>query len=447
MLAELFVDRLNQCIQFTEEVRASKVIAGPPRIIKSLDEEQTGQQVATLLDYLLTVEGAAGVRDTLDATTDILCLSWPDRAGRIKGQQLRLPAIPERYFFCWALNFAYDYWQRNYPAARRAERQAAIAVISPGRGDRGKNIIRLCWLRAGYEVFDFGKNMAPAEIIRRCAGESIQALGIACVVSEARETLQNMFAVHAKFLRKLSVVIGGIAVDRSLAQDLRQTWRSPVYYCLDLHEAVPVLRQAFAREEPSSVPDGDPAPAMAIPRIDDLNFRLYELPIDAVAVDGQARAGCRYCVGEKNAVCPLQNGWERQRGMAESREFVRSYDRALLVGADIIDESDSAAIRRLWLNQFELERILRQQNRISEIWAFRFPTSCPFCDPAPCAPQPYACRFPAYYRPVQEAFNINMTATLQNLRREPDCQIYSLILLKLADEYKNTSLDALLRLC
>ena len=434
MLAELFVDRLNQCIQFTEEVRATKSAGGSPRKTKVLDEEQTGQQVATLLDYLLTVEGAARVRDTLDATTDILCLSWPDRAGRIKGQQLRLPAIPERFFFCWALNYAYDYWRRNNSAARREDRQVAIVVISPGRGDRGKNIIRLCWLRAGYEVVDFGKNMEPDEIVRRCACENIQALGIACVVIEARESLGKMLAIHAESLRSLPVIIGGIAVDRLVAQDLRQTWQSPVYYCLDLHEAVPVLRQAFARVEPPRIIlDGDPAPAMAIPLIDDLKFRLYELPIDAVTVDDQARAGCRYCVGEKNAACPLQNGWERQRGMTESQKFVRSFDRALLVAADVIDETDHGAVRQLWLNQFELERVLRQQNRFSEIWAFRFPTTCPFCDPEPCAPQPYACRFPVYYRPVQEAFNINMMATLQNLRREPDCQIYSLILLKLAD--------------
>lgn len=438
MLAEFFVDRLNQCLQLTEEVRASKVIGGPPRIIKILDEEQTGQQVATLLGYLLTVEGDARVRDTLDATTDILCLSWPDRTGRIKGQQLRLPAIPERYFFCWALNYAYDYWRRKYPAARREDRRAAIVVISPGRGDRGKNIIRLCWLRAGYEVVDFGKNVEPAEIVGRCATERIQALGIACVVSEARENLGKMFAAHVDALRNLPVIIGGIAVDRFVAQDLRQTWQSPVYYCLDLHEAVPVLRQAIARVEPPRlIPNDDSVSTMAIQRIDGLGFRLVELPIDAVAVDDQARAGCRYCSGEKNAACPLQNGWEWQRTLTESQEFVRSFDRALLVVADVIDETDQLAVRKLWSNQFELEHFLRRQEQVCEIWAFRFPTSCPFCDPEPCAPQPYACRFPAYYRPVQEAFNINMTATLQNLRREPDCQIYSLILLKLADAKTN----------
>ena len=346
---------------------------------------------------------------------------------------MRLPTIPERYFFCWALNYAYDYWRARFPAERRTGRQVAIGVLSPGRGDRGKNIIRLCWLRAGYEVLDLGTNLEPDELVGRCASENVQALGIACVVSEALESLGKMFAAHAGSLRNLPVIIGGIAVDRSVAQDLRKTWQSPVYYCLDLHEAVPVLQQAVARVEPSSIPADDPVSAMAIPRIDGLNFRIYELPIDAVTVDDQARAGCRYCSGEKKAACPLQNGWERQRTLTESHEFVRSFDRALLVAADILDEANQAAVRKLWLNQFKLERSLLRQDQVREIWAFRFPTSCPFCDPEHCAPQPYACRFPAYYRPVQEAFNINMTATLQNLRREPECKIYSLILLKLAD--------------
>lgn len=433
MQAEVFVDRLNQCIRFTEEVRAPKIVGGPPRKAKVLDEKLTRQQVSVLLDYLMLTEGAGGIRDRLDETTDILCLSWPDRAGQIKGQQLRLPAITERYFFCWALNYAYDCWRARFPTERRTGRQVAIGVLSPGRGDRGKNIIRLCWLRAGYEVLDLGTNLEPAEIVRRCAGGNSQALGIACVVSEARENLEKMFADHAGSLRNLPVIIGGIAVHRFVAQDLRQTWQNPVYYCSDLHEAVPVLQQAVARVEPPSIPADDPVSAIAIPRIDGLNFRIYELPIDAVAVDDQARAGCRYCDGEKNAACPLQNGWERQRDLPESREFVRSYDRALLVATDIVDEADQAAVRKLWQEQFELERFLRRQDQVREIWAFRFPTSCPFCAPKPCAPQPHACRFPAYYRPVQEAFHINMTATLQNLRREPDCQIYSLILLKLAD--------------
>lgn len=433
MQAEVFVDRLNQCILFTEEVRAPKNVGGPPRKAKVLDEKLTRQQVSALLDFLILAEGEGGVRDRLDETTDILCLSWPDRAGQLKGQQLRLPAIPERYFFCWALNYAYDYWRTRFPTERRTGRQAAIGVLSPGRGDRGKNIIRLCWLRAGYEVMDIGTNLKPAEIIERCAGGNVQALGIACVVSEAREMLENMFAAHADSLRNCPVIIGGIAVDRSVARDLRQTWQSPVYYCLDLHEAVPVLRQAIDRVEPPSIPADDSLAAMSISQIDELNFRMFELPIDAVAVDDQARAGCRYCSGEKNAACPLQNGWERHRTLTESQEFVRSFDRALLVATDIIDEADQEAVRDLWLNQFKLERSLQRQDQVREIWAFRFPTSCPFCAPEPCAPQPYACRFPTYYRPVQEAFNINMTATLQNLRREPECKIYSLILLKLAD--------------
>ena len=64
MQAEVFVDRLNQCILFTEEVRAPKNVGGPPRKAKVLDEKLTRQQVSALLDFLILAEGEGGVRQT-----------------------------------------------------------------------------------------------------------------------------------------------------------------------------------------------------------------------------------------------------------------------------------------------------------------------------------------------------------------------------------------------
>ena len=61
MQAEVFVDSLNQCIRFTEEVRAPKIVGGPPRKAKVLDEKLTRQQVSVLLDYLMLAEGDGGV--------------------------------------------------------------------------------------------------------------------------------------------------------------------------------------------------------------------------------------------------------------------------------------------------------------------------------------------------------------------------------------------------
>ena len=46
--------------------------------------------------------------------------------------------------------------------------------------------------------------------------------------------------------------------------------------------------------------------------------------------------------------------------------------------------------------------------------SFKYPLPCPFCKPKDCALSKGRCMYPIYYRPVPEAFNINVSETIIN---------------------------------
>jgi hypothetical protein len=111
-------------------------------------------------------------------------------------------------------------------------------------------------------------------------------------------------------------------------------------------------------------------------------------------------------------LCPLEIGFEEQKTLEESEQFVRSQTLAILVPADVRDESGRPGCKSLWGDLLKTEQCI--DSAFNAAHAFKFPMTCPFCLPKQCRLNKGECTFPSFYRQLHEQYNINITKTMAN---------------------------------
>lgn len=292
-----------------------------------------------------------------------------------------------------------------------------IGVMAPAIQDCGKNLIRLTWISAGYNVFDLGNTVHPDTWIKEIHQNKLVAVGISCMTSKSCENLKSLLGILATNKSDISVIIGGIATNRVTAYELTQKFGIPVYYGQDLNDAQTTLQKALAKSQ-QETPLINKVETIRLPS--DLlplelrhGFQLFNIPITNIIVNDGARNGCASCSGNKLMLCPLQIGYAQQKSIHESRAYIDSFKFAVIAIADFPNEEDIAQCKSLW------KALLRVEQHFNSTYnyaiAFKFPMTCPFCRPKDCTLSAGKCMFPSHYRLLHEEFSINMKETLSKV--------------------------------
>ena len=94
--------------------------------------------------------------------------------------------------------------------------------MAPANQDAGKNLIKLFWKMAGFEVLDLGKGIKFEGWLERIRKGTVQVFGVSCLTSACLLNLRTLLqTAKAEGLRP-TIIIGGIAVNKAIAYDL---WR------------------------------------------------------------------------------------------------------------------------------------------------------------------------------------------------------------------------------
>ena len=163
MSYEEFLSEISKTASFRPK---ESVLPGRNGIVRwILDESQSFAQVQAIISAIIRERGCEYAMDLLHGAIDNLTGRWQEyRSGASKESVPPVAGDADQYTSSWLLNQAYDIIARVSPQTF-AFPPVAIGAIAPGRADRGKNIVRLCWVRAGYSVRDAGTNVSAAEII------------------------------------------------------------------------------------------------------------------------------------------------------------------------------------------------------------------------------------------------------------------------------------------
>ncbi len=337
-------------------------------------------------------------------------------------------SVSEIYLFSVTVSFFFE--ELNLEFNPTFPEKIGIGVMSPSKQDCGKNIIRMCWLGAGYETIDLGINLSPKQLIDDIKHHKFDAIGLSCMLRNTVPNLVKFLELIKQIKCSTPVIIGGIAVNKLMAIELSEKYDHTVFYGNDISDATDVLKKVLnevANQDGNrEIKQTKASGRVKLERWND--FKIHYVKLEDIAIDKDARKGCFFCPDEKKDTCPIELGYEKVKSIEESNKFIDSHDFALLVGMDLLDDN-RVENKAVWLSLLKLEQLLAKEYGFS--YAFRFPIICPFCKPVDCTLKKGHCVFNSYYRPLHETYNINITNTLENIFQ--DCsvsQIYSLILVK-----------------
>jgi len=301
------------------------------------------------------------------------------------------------------------------PAIKRKE-IIGIGLIRKGIQDAGKNLIKAVWQSDGYQVVDFGRNIAPADLAREAAEKGLSALGVSCMTFEGAKNLPSLAEQLKSRSFRGPLILGGIAVNPRIAWELGETYGVPTYYGRDATEAIDVLNRALAGKprpvgqtqaiKPRSLPD------FLIDIGKQWGIELFDLPVRDIQLSSSACSGCSTCPPAKKNKCPLELGFEQEHSVDESREFLAGFTGAALVKAGLPDMEDIQSHRELWNILLEIEYWLEKQ--YNRAFGFRFPIPCPFCSEPNCTLAKGYCQNEHVYRSIPETYLIDIPGTVKS---------------------------------
>jgi methylmalonyl-CoA mutase cobalamin-binding subunit len=386
--------------------------------LPEIDEPATHRKVEFLMKQLLSHASSdivlSNLRDSVSFVKSLYAQTHDGfrvakGAGRGRGI-----TVSDVYCFSVAASFCLDFLP---PTKRETDASVGIGVMAPAIQDCGKNLIKLIWKVAGFDVVDFGNTVHPEAWLSEISRQDFSAVGISCMANKCLVNVRKLLDSLTHRGLSLPVVIGGIATNRLMAFDLAKEYGLPVYYGCDMNDATEVLERALAKI-PVEVPEIKNVEDVSIPAglstaTEPHDFRLFKIRISDIVIDADARRGCSYCSGDKKRLCPLEIGYEKQKSLEESIQFVSSFKFAVMVLADIPDESHRSKCKSVWEGLLGVEQYFN--SAFNSAHAFKFPMTCPFCLPKECKLQKGECMFPFLYRQLHEQYNINVPRTLANV--------------------------------
>jgi methanogenic corrinoid protein MtbC1 len=400
----------------TGQIHLRKV-KGSSISLPMVDEQRTRAKIEQLMTGLVDQMPVEGVLSAIKETISDLKSNYTQthngfRVAKGSGKSKSL-TIADLYSLVVATSYCFDF----LPVTKyETERRVAIGVMAPAVQDAGKNLIKLVWRAAGFEVHDLGNTVPPADWVKEMVSLVPSAIGISCMTNRCLSNVRRLLASLSEHGASVPVILGGIAVNKLIAFDLTKEYGLPVHYGRDVTDAVAVLEKVLAGTS-VEVPvvrevERLEIPPELIPVVERQGFNLYRIGIADIVIDKDARRGCSACSGDKRRLCPLENGYEDEKSLEESTGFVNRFKFAVLVMAENPDEEDRATCKSMWESLLRLEQYF--DTSFNSAQAFKFAMTCPFCPPSECGLPKGECTFPYLYRQLHEQYHINVPSTLVN---------------------------------
>lgn len=377
--------------------------------ISSVVKEYTKKYSAPDI-YKLIKESVNEVKDQYVETHDGFRIA----KGIAKDKRL---TVGEIYAFAQTAGYLFEFLPKT---TELQNNRIGIGVMAPASQDTGKNLIKLFWETTGNKIHDLGTNVKPQVWLDAIEKFNLSVLGVSCMITGCEDKLIALLSAIKESDRKISICIGGMAADRALAYELYQEFGIPVFWGKDVGDAENVLSKAI-HYDPIEIPtirrvEKAHIPTNVTQTIHGQTIRAYQFPIAKIVINENSRAGCETCEGEKKENCPLENGYEKQRELSESKKFVEQYQFAVLINTNLFPYDDRIFNKKIWEQLLKIEQYFSIKN--NSAYAFRYPMSCPHCPPKNCTLAKGKCMFPAYYRPVHETYSINLSDTFKNVLGE-----------------------------
>jgi len=119
-----------------------------------------------------------------------------------------------------------------------------IGTVQGDLHDIGKNLVKMMWEGAGFEVIDLGTNVPPARFVEAVEELRPQILGMSALLTTTMYSMKNTVEalVGSKVRGQVKVLVGGAPVTQDFAMEIGADGYSP-----DAASAVDMARELVGR--------------------------------------------------------------------------------------------------------------------------------------------------------------------------------------------------------
>jgi predicted metal-binding protein len=315
-----------------------------------------------------------------------------------------------------------------------------LGSIEPSLGNRGLDFLAAILKRAGIKVQKYENDITSEVLLDEIENEEWTVLALSLTTRESVDTLRNFLSGLGKRVIP-PVVIGGLYANPFLAEELSMSFEQRIYYSRGEEDLLEKVSRAMSREA-DLPPEKGRATKLTIcsslqEATADTGISFLEGSTDLVAFSPGPLKGCPDCPGKRDLTCPIASGYSDVGDFDECRAFVRSFEKAVMMIAPVLEPGteDIGKRRKIWKAPLETESFFRQ--KYSRAFAFKFPMRCPVCPPEVCIIQKGKCLFPEFLRPLHEEYCIDMMSTVREMagdRRK--MEMYALVLV--GQKYKRS---------
>ncbi len=303
--------------------------------------------------------------------------------------------VSDIYAISQALTYCFSFLPPETPAKPLTIVSGAMA---PADLELGSALLKQLWKTHGHTVFDLGTKIRPRTWLEAVDKHQPNVLNISCMLNTCIPNLRELLDLLSAKIDGTRVCVGGMAINKLIALQLRQEYHVPLFYGTDFI-GIPKTAKLDYKDQ--------------IQRDNTIN-----LPYDITALS-PGESICCYGIPLSEVIIAGGNG-------QDSKEFLSNFNSVV-----IVTTSNQPATKRdakvLIRQLLKIERFLEETDHLA--FAFYYSIPCPFCLSPDCRKNEGTCMNPTYVRPSPKAFHINLLKTLENARI-PDLGLNTLILVK-----------------
>jgi hypothetical protein len=350
-----------------------------------IDEKETKQNISTFIKLLREEHSIPEISTLLSECLDEVKFQFMlshngFRLAKNIPKDKRV-SVADIYAFTQAVTYCFLFLP---PKSDTNPLTIVSGVMAPAGQDLGNSFLEQLWQTQGHNVFNLGEKIKPHAWLDAVGKHQPDFLSISCMLNTCIVNLRELLGLLSTRKDSTRVCVGGIAINKIIALQLRQDYRIPLFYGTDFID----IQQ---NSKPNHADPGRGGNIISLPeeitKLSSGELICYRIPLSEVIIE---------------------EGKQRKRD-----EFLFQFNYALIVTTS--SQPVTSHDRKMLIRQLlKIEKFIEKSALLA--FSLHYPIPCPFCLPADCREKDGKCMNPAYTRPFPKKFNIILSKTMEKAR-------------------------------
>jgi 5-methyltetrahydrofolate--homocysteine methyltransferase len=129
-------------------------------------------------------------------------------------------------------------------ASQKTHIKVLLATVQDDLHDIGKNLVKIIFEGAGFDVIDLGTNVSAQDLVAAVAAHQPKIIGLSALLTTTMTHMQAMIQalLHAGLRNDVTIIVGGAPVTQGFADEIRADAYAP-----DAYSGVEIAKRSLAQ--------------------------------------------------------------------------------------------------------------------------------------------------------------------------------------------------------